>query len=302
MNENDIILSVIIVSYKALELLDECLESIERYNDFKEHTEIILADNSPDDDIISFVNNKYPKIKTIKNMNNGFGASNNLAVKESKGKYLLFLNPDTRLTEPIFSFAAEKFTEDNNLALFGIKLKSANLKNNYSFMLLDDFSFSAPFKERFYNKADMYIDGKAYICGADMFVRRSSFEEAGAFDENIFMYCEECDLLRRIKKYSKAKKTSYFKEKSLIHREGGTFDLSDGEKIINRLKLIIEARIYYNKKYNLSHKKYLLQKYKYAKFKRFCLKFIDRKRYLVQSDICKFYKTLIFGDSTNDKC
>lgn len=297
MNANDIIISVIIVSYKELNLLDECLESIERYNDFKEHTEIILSDNSPDDDVISFVNKKYPKIKTIKNVNNGFGTANNIAVKESKGKYLLFLNPDTRLTEPIFSFAAKKFANDDNLALFGLKLKSSDLKNNYSFMLLDDFSFFAPFKEKIYNKSDIYIDGKMYICGADMFIRRSSFEEAGTFDECIFMYCEEGDILRRIKKYSHAKKTAYFKEKSLIHHEGGTFDLSDSETIVARLQLIVDSRSYYNKKYNLSHKKYLLQKYKYAKFKRFCLKFIDRKRYSIQCDICDFYKTLIFGEN-----
>lgn len=48
-----------------------------------------------------------------------------------------------------------------------------------------------------------------YIAGADLFVRRDAFCEAGKFDENIFMYYEEPDLIRRLRKVKKDCKIVY---------------------------------------------------------------------------------------------
>ena len=45
-------LSVIIVSYNGKEMLYDCLKSIEKYNDIGEQLEVIVSDNSPDDQVV----------------------------------------------------------------------------------------------------------------------------------------------------------------------------------------------------------------------------------------------------------
>ena len=114
-------LSVIIVSYKKIEVLRDCLNSIKQYNDIGEDLEVIVSDNSPDDILYETIKKEYDWIKIIKNENKGFGAGNNRGYEIATGKYLLFLNPDTILIEPIFKFTVEQFEQDKDLALFGVQ-------------------------------------------------------------------------------------------------------------------------------------------------------------------------------------
>lgn len=135
-------LSVIIVSYENCEILRDCLDSIKKFNDLKDEAEIIISDNSITNSVYEMVKKDYPEIQIIKNNNIGFGPANNRAVDISSGEYLLFLNPDTILLEPIFQFAVDKFEQQSNLALFGIKLMNVNGTANNSFFAMDNYTLS----------------------------------------------------------------------------------------------------------------------------------------------------------------
>ena len=243
-------LSVIIVSYENCEILRDCLESIKKFNDLKDEAEIIISDNSITNSVYEMVKKDYPEIQIIKNNNIGFGPANNRAVDISSGEYLLFLNPDTILLEPIFQFAVDKFEQQNNLALFGIKLMNVNGTANNSFFAMDNYTLSWTLLMKAFSKFDIYIDGKMYIAGADLFVRKSAFEAAGRFDENIFMYYEEPDLIKRIKKLPNNYITSFFPEKKMIHLEGAT-ENKDVSSIVRKVGRSIETYKYYCKKWNI---------------------------------------------------
>lgn len=128
----DKLLSVIIVAYKHADILEKCLESLIHYNDIGDCLEIIVSDNSPDDNIKDMVNKKFGQVKYLRNDNVGFSKGNNRGVEISTSNLLLFLNPDTIFIEPFFSFALNKF-KDSNLTMFGVKLLSINRKSNTSF-------------------------------------------------------------------------------------------------------------------------------------------------------------------------
>ena len=187
------------MAYKNKELLDNCIKSINKYNDAANETEIVIIDNSPDDVVYNYVRVTYPEIIIKKSDNRGFGAGNNEGVKISTGDYLLFLNPDTILIEPIFSFAIEKFENDIELGIFGVQLLNRNRKKTYSYFFIDRFDFVSAFVQRCCNIMNVFMKDCMHIHGADMFVRRNMFVEAGMFDENIFMYEEESDITKRIK-------------------------------------------------------------------------------------------------------
>lgn len=240
-------LSVIIVAYNSADKLKNCLDSIRKYNDLGEALEVIVSDNSPSLDVEEMIKREYTDVLYLHNENKGFGAGNNRGFEIANGEYLLFLNPDTVLVESVFSFAVEKFEKDERLGLFGVQLIKENGERNASYFYIDKYG---PFSEAYLHccwKSGRFVDGKMFICGADLFVRRKAFEEAGLFDENIFLYMEEPDLILRIK--SNGYKTAFFKEKKIIHLEGGTQEKSD-EQTILQYSRILDSDIYFASKHS----------------------------------------------------
>ena len=96
---NQIKLSVIIVNYQSWGVLESCLRSFKKHPPLASY-EIIVIDNDSNDGKLESFSKGHEEIILIKNKGN-FGFSNgcNLGASNSKGKYLLFLNPDTELTK-----------------------------------------------------------------------------------------------------------------------------------------------------------------------------------------------------------
>lgn len=118
-----------------------------------------------------------------------------------------------------------------------------------------------------FSKFDIYIDGKMYIAGADLFVRKSAFEAAGCFDENIFMYYEEPDLIKRIKKLPNNYITSFFPEKKMIHLEGAT-EKKDAISTVKKVERSLATYRYYCDKWNISFIRNIRQMRKYQVLKK----------------------------------
>lgn len=268
---NVIKFSVIIISYKNLQVLTDCLDSLYKFNDIGDKLEIIIIDNSPNEFLYEHIKIHYGKVKIFKNSNKGFGEANNIGAKKAKGEYLLFLNPDTILVEPIFDFAIEKFEMQKKLALFGLKLIDINKKRNMSFYFIYKTGFIYSQLTKLFNKLDLFIDGKMFISGADIFIRKNVFINSGMFDENIFMYNEEADLTRRIKR--NGWNTEYYSTKSIIHLEGKSS--SDNE---SSLKMRLVSSQYYCEKYNLNFEDSLKRNIRYDYMKYLVYKFLDNKK------------------------
>lgn len=268
--------SVIIVSYIRLDIIIKCLDSIANFNDIGDRLEVIVVDNSPHNIIFNHVRDNYPWVRMIKNENKGFGEGNNIGARNANGKYLLFLNPDTILIEPIFTYAIDKFDRETELAAFGVKLVDNNLNRNMSFYFLNKVGLMYAQLIKLCNIMDIYIDGHMFIAGADIFIKKDAFFECGMFDENIFMYYEEPDLIRRIKKLNK--KTNYYKDKKIIHLEG---------KTTNNNKFALTQRLnslrYYCNKYSLNYNKKLASEIRYSYFKLLIYKVFNNN----QNEICR---------------
>ena len=90
-------LSVIIVNWNTRPFLLQCLESLyQGAGDTK--MEVWVVDNGSGDGSAVAVREHFPDVTLIENhMNLGFGRASNQAMRESKGTYLLLLNPDARV-------------------------------------------------------------------------------------------------------------------------------------------------------------------------------------------------------------
>lgn len=270
--KDETIFSVIIVTYNNLDIIKECLISIYKYNDIGQSLEVIVVDNSPNNDIVNYIKINFTDVIIIKNENNGFGEGNNIGFRCSKGKYILLLNPDTILVEPIFRYAISKFDSDNELGLFGVKLIDSFGKINQSFNYIDHYDIIHAQIVKIYHRISYFDTGKMYIQGADMFIRRVAFSEAGLFDSRMFMYYEEPDLIKRIKE--KKYKIAYFNDKKIIHLEGKSSGAS-----VDMLKIKLDSQKIYCEKYGIDFNREIRNEIRRMKVKSYVFYFINRNIY-----------------------
>src|SRR5664279_4789137 len=88
-------LTVIIVSYNVCHFLEQCVKSVIKAT-HSLNVDIIVVDNSSEDDSVSMIRNRFPEVKLIVNPDNrGFSKANNQAIRQSDSDYILLLNPDT---------------------------------------------------------------------------------------------------------------------------------------------------------------------------------------------------------------
>lgn len=217
--EPDCLLSVVIVSYNNYGVLRDCLDSIRTHNDIGAALEVIVVEQSPKCDIYSALIKDYPWVNVMRNQNCGFGAGNNAGARVAKGKYLLLLNPDTVLLEPVFQFAVDKFEENATLGIFGVRLVNLAGERNQSFYFRKPYGLiRCALLWRLCDRFDIFLPNAMYITGADLFVRSDAFTKIGGFDERMFMYFEETYLCTRLNRLGLT--VGYFPNKKIVHIEG----------------------------------------------------------------------------------
>ena len=83
--------SIIFVNYKTKDLTINAIKSVYEKTEGI-NFEIFVVDNNSQDGSIEAIEEEFPQINIIRNpVNSGFGAANNLAIKQANGKYILCL-------------------------------------------------------------------------------------------------------------------------------------------------------------------------------------------------------------------
>lgn len=193
--EETLLISVIVLNWNGSQLLDQCLSSLmlQTYSPL----EIIVVDNASTDHSIDFIKDKFPGIKLIVNERNlGYGAGNNIGIRESRGRYIMILNNDTRV-EPDCIEELRKSIEKNNkygACAAKILLKSDESLIDAAGMVigLDGVSIGGGRLEK---KDHFHVEKEVFFAsGCAGLYRREMLEEIGLYDEDFFAYAEDTDL------------------------------------------------------------------------------------------------------------
>lgn len=217
-------LSIVIVTYNTKDITKKCLETIKSSmeHDPSIKYEVILFDNNSHDGSKAIFEN-YPGINYIYNQENiGFGRGNNAAVKLSHGKVLLLLNSDIEVLEDaipkMYKYYANNWTGHE---FMGAKLYNLDMTIQPSaapFYTLP-IIFGALFLRGDYWGLTRYspsrIEKVDWVSGACIMTKREFFNSLQGFDETIFMYMEEVDLLYRAAEVNL--NTTFFPDSEFIH-------------------------------------------------------------------------------------
>lgn len=208
---NQPILSIIIISFNTIELTKKSIQTILQSKLLIKY-EIIVVDNASTDNSPALLNStfsNYLNIRIIKNNQNiGFAKANNQGVKEAHGTYILFLNSDTEILENSVQKLFTYYTQhEKTIQFLGGKLFNKDMTSQPScgpFYTLP-VVFGALFLKGDYWGLTRYSPSNLkevdWISGSCILTKRNYFEQLHGFDEQIFMYMDEIDLLYRAKKH-----------------------------------------------------------------------------------------------------
>ena len=200
-------LSIVIVTYNSEKDIFDCVKTIQKYADIPlSEIELIVVDNNSRETDIMFAQLQQlygNDIVLIKNTRNGgYGQGNNIGIRKAKAPVILIMNPDVRLMEPVFKMALEAFDCNKDLSMYGMKqMLSATEPSTNSFCCAYTVNgYLQTFMTSMGNRYDRYIPRYMHFSGSCFFIRKEMFEQAGLFDETIFMYGEEEDIHYRMRK------------------------------------------------------------------------------------------------------
>lgn len=255
--------SIVIVNWKTPRLLAQCLDSIladPRHNEF----ELYVVDNASGDESVAMLAERYPWVCVIANNQNlGFSKACNQAIPNTKGQYVLLLNPDTVVAGNAITCLADFMDNYSDCGASGPKV----LNPDGSLQLACRRSFPDPMASFFrltylsrlfptsplvakynltYKNPDMVCEVDA-LSGSCMMVRRKGIEQVGLLDEDIFMFGEDIDWCWRIKQAGW--KVYYAPQAVVYHHHGASSRLRPVGATIN---LHGGMEVFYRK--HLAHK------------------------------------------------
>ena len=244
-------LSVIIVNYNVKYYLDQCIRSVLRAFEVmkkasssdssvnEEVAEIIVVDNHSADGSVDYLEKRYPQmlypmVRFVRSAHNlGFARANNIAIRQSRGEYVLLLNPDTIVGEDTLKASVDFMDAHEDAGAVGVRMLGAQGRRAMesrrglptpmvSFFKMLGFCNRWPHHRLFgkYYMGYLPWDEPSQIevvSGAYCMLRRKALDEVGLLDEDFFMYGEDIDLSYRV---LKGGYHNYYLPVDILHYKG----------------------------------------------------------------------------------
>lgn len=197
--------SILIVAYNSAGFISECISSV------IEHTrpgsfEILLTDNGKDG-TERLVRETFPDVRVIPSQGNiGFGRGNNLLAEHARGRYLLLVNPDTRLVDPAIDRLLDFAKSTPAGAWGGLTMYpdgSLDPGNFLTIPTLGSVVREALGRGKSENRRVELENMQApqpvpVLCGGFMMISREAWDRLGGFEPSFLLYAEEIDLFTRL--------------------------------------------------------------------------------------------------------
>jgi GT2 family glycosyltransferase len=242
-------ISIIIPNYRSKHFLKNNLASIYGKIGSQAKIEVIIINNDEKEDLED-IKKEFQEIIVVNHKKNvGFGAAVNIGAGVSSGEYLFLLNPDCEIISDSIKKIIDEFRKNADAGIVGSQLVgpddkvqkwSAGKEINILNLIKNNIGFSNSLKIR---KDENKTREVHWVAGTAMFIAKELFAKAGGFDENFFMYFEDADLCKRVRKMKK--KVYLFPHFKVKHFSGGSYENKKAQKAN-----YFNSQEYYFKKHN----------------------------------------------------
>ena len=199
--------AVVVVTYDALPWIEQCLESVRG-------VPTVVVDNGSSDGTVAFVRERFPGVRVIESENRGLAAGWNIGLRETDSRYALILNADAWLIGDALARLVEAADERPRAAVVGPRLLNTDGTLQRSvrgfptlWRLATEYFFLRKLAPGSSALNAFYAGGFGHdevrevevVMGSCMLVRRAAVREAGALDEDFFLFSEETDWCYRFR-------------------------------------------------------------------------------------------------------
>ena len=229
-------LDIIIVNYNSTDYLLRCIKSI--YGSLRELPAKVFVQDNASQDGVDRLKAEFPKVILSKNRYNmGFSRAINNALRQGDSPYIVLLNPDSYVMDGFFEPILRHMEENPDVGIVGPKILDHDgsvqgSARTFPTPLTGLFGRSSLLTRLFPNNRltrenilTTRSDGKSpmevhWVSGACMVVRRKAVDHVGLMDERFFLYWEDADWCRRMRR--KGWKVVYFPESPVVHYAGAS--------------------------------------------------------------------------------
>ena len=205
------LVSINILTYNSEKYIENCLNSV--LTQTYPNVEVLVIDNNSSDDTVAKIQNLKFKIQNFRfienSINLGYTGGNNTGIKQSRGEYVVLLNPDVVLDKDFIKEINKSF--EKNPKIGAIQAKIYQLNNHKKTKIIDTVG-SIIFKTGEVNDQGQGEKDKGQynslkevfsVNGVAPAYRRTALNDVKLkheyFDENFFSYVEDVDLGWRLR-------------------------------------------------------------------------------------------------------
>lgn len=272
------LVSIIIPNKEEKETLKECVESIFSKTSYKNYEIIIVENNSSSNEIFRYYKqlSEDPRIHLIRwKKEFNYSAINNFGVRHAKGDYLLFLNNDVKIIDPdwltemlgvcrrkeVGAVGAKLIYPDNTIQHAGCIVGMGGIAGN--------MFVNMPAERTGYLHKASILQDMSCVTAACMMMKKSVFQEAGGFTEELAVAFNDVDLCLKVRSHGHL--IVYDPYVKLYHYESKSRGAEDSEEKVRRFQTEIEymrchwldilkkGDPYYNKNLSLTKWNYSLK-------------------------------------------
>ena len=203
--DNNPRVSLIFVNYHSAQYLERALESLFLYEHEREFFEVIVVNNDvAESQAIQVMQQKFNFLFIDNKTNQGFGYGCNCGFASARGDIIGFINPDVLWMGVYMRAILDFFNTQPKVGIVGMMLLdekkqiekwSAGYEPSIANLLCNNFFLN---RSLFVQKQPLSFPD--WVSGGALFIRATLFSDIGGFDDRFFLYFEDVDLCREVRK------------------------------------------------------------------------------------------------------
>ena len=246
-----------IVTHNNMRTIKKTLQTLlqeTRGVDFK----LYIVDNLSTDGTIEYIRGKYGAYARVEilepHTNNGFGAGHNLVLPLLDSEFHAIINPDVELREDVIAKLAAYMRGHDDIGLLSPRIRFPDGRDQILGKRNPRLRYLVASRLRGKGEPGRLLREYAMLdcdlsvpqdienaTGCFMFIRTDLFRQNGGFDPHYFMYFEDSDLTRTVRRTSRA---VYYPDACVYHVWG-----RDSKKNGKLRRIQIRSMLYYFRKW-----------------------------------------------------
>ncbi len=203
------LVSLIIPNMDHIDVLDQCIQSVEKRSTYRNFEILIVENNSRKDETFAYydkITKEYDNIRVVRwAYEFNYSKINNFALKSAKGKYVVLLNNDIEILTPSWIEEMLMFVQRDDVGAAGIMLYYPDDTVQHAGVILG-IGGVAGHSHKYFPRGDYgymsrmtLAQNLSAVTAACMMIKTSVLEEVGGLDETLAVAFNDVDLCMKIR-------------------------------------------------------------------------------------------------------